>query len=112
MDQPCNQEHLVQIAKDLTQWQVVAYHLGLKEAEVEEIDDMPGSLPEKRIKMLLKWKNKLEDVATYRRLSECLSSMRRNDLAQKVIELHRVEASLTFHSRTFQRLIDVLITSG
>lgn len=86
-DKPCHQEHLVDIAQDLTQWEVVALALGLKEAEVDDIDVECRSLPEKRIKMLLKWKSKFGIKATYRRLSESLSSIKREDLAQKVRDL-------------------------
>ena len=40
LDHPCSEDHLVIIAKDLTQWEMVAYVLGLSEAEVEEIDKL------------------------------------------------------------------------
>ena len=91
MDKPCHQEHLLTIAQDITQWEVLALRLGLKEAEVEDIEkDGSGrirSLPEKRIKMLLQWKSLFKNQATYSRLSECLSCIKRIDLAEKVIEL-------------------------
>ena len=52
MDQPCHQEHLTTLAQELTQWEVVALALGLKEAEVDEVEGSGRSLPERRIKML------------------------------------------------------------
>eukprot|EP00731_Ephydatia_muelleri_P031349 Em0022g863a len=45
MDKPCHEEHLVQIAQDLTQWEMVAFALGLKEDEVEDIN-RTGTLPQ------------------------------------------------------------------
>ena len=113
MDNPCHEEHLVQIAQDLTQWEVVAFALGLKEDEVEDIN-RTGTLPVKKINMLRKWKRKYEisNLATYRRLSEGLSRIMRSDLAQKVIELSRepiIDASVSVlaqHLKTFYKDAD------
>eukprot|EP00731_Ephydatia_muelleri_P038645 Em0842g1a len=111
MDKPCHEEHLVQIAQDLTQWEMVAFALGLKEDEVEDIN-RTGTLPVKKINMLLKWKRKFDNLATYRRLSEGLSLIMRSDLAQKVIELSRepiIDASVSVlaqHLKTFYKDVD------
>ena len=81
MDRPCSNSHLIMIAKDLTDWETVAYVLGLSEAEVEAVDGTDKSLPLKRIKMLMKWKNKYKENATYERLAKAFSVLDRNDTA-------------------------------
>lgn len=110
MDQPCHQEHLTSLAQDLTQWQVVALTLGLEESEVEEVEECGENLPERRIRMLLKWKSKFNIGATYRRLYDCLSSLKRNDLAEKVRELSstpvRYVAELAKSLKTFYETND------
>ena len=90
---------------------MVAFALGLKEDEVEDIN-RTGTLPVKKINMLLKWKRKFDNLATYRRLSEGLSLIMRSDLAQKVIELSRepiIDASVSVlvqHLKTFYKDAD------
>ena len=111
MDQPCHQEHLTSLAQDLTQWEVVALALGLKESEVEEVEECGKNLPEKKVRMLLKWKSKFNVGATYQRLCDCLSSLKRNDLADKVKELSttplRCVSELAKSLKTFYETNDV-----
>ena len=99
LDRPCSEDHLVIIAKDLTQWEMVAYILGLSEAEVEEIDESykPTELPLKRIKMLMKWKNKYKENATYQRLITAFSFLDRCDMAERVRELSTTPPSGGVH---------------
>ena len=44
-------------------------------------------LPLKRVKMLMKWKNKYKENATYQRLITAFSSLERCDMAERVREL-------------------------
>ena len=99
LDRPCSEDHLVIIAKDLTQWEMVAYILGLSEAEVEEIDESckPTELPLKRVKMLMKWKNKYKESATYQRLITAFSFLERCDMAERVRELSTTHSSGGVH---------------
>ena len=99
LDRPCSEDLLVIIAKDLTDWKMVAYILGLSEAEVEEIDESckPTELPLKRIKMLMKWKNKYKENATYHRLITAFSFLERCDMAERVRELATTPSSGGVH---------------
>ena len=99
MDRPCPDDHLMIVAKDLTQWETVAYILGLSEAEVEEVDKSYKSdeLPLKRIKMLMKWKNKYKENATYQRLITAFSFLERCDMAERVRELSTTPSSEGVH---------------
>ena len=99
IDRPCPDDHLMIVAKDLTQWETV---LGLSEAEVEEIDESykPTELPLKRIKMLMKWKNKYKENATYQRLITAFSFLERCDMAERVRELSTTPSSGGVHYST------------
>ena len=76
LDSPCSDDHLAILAKDLTAWEKVACALGLSGADVEDIDLSYKSLPRKRIKMLMKWKKKCKENATYQRLIQPSEKMR------------------------------------
>ena len=97
MDRPCSNDHLALIAKDLTDWKTVAYVLGLSQAEVEDVDgpqdQAPTTLPLKRIKMLMKWKNKFQELATYQRIATAFSVLERNDMAERVREISATRSS-------------------
>lgn len=85
MDRTCSETHLAMIANDLTDWELLAYGLGLSDAEVEEVDRTYRALPLKRVKMLLKWKKKYKEKATYERLAKAFCShLSRNDMADRV----------------------------
>ena len=96
LDRPCSEDLLVIIAKDLTQWEMI---LGLSEAEVEEVDLSYKSdeLPLKRIKMLMKWKNKYKENGTYQRLITAFSFLKRCDMAERVRELSTTPSSGRVH---------------
>eukprot|EP00731_Ephydatia_muelleri_P010311 Em0005g897a len=102
LDRPCSEDHLAIIAKDLTHWEMVANILGLSEAEVEEVDLSYKSdeLPLKRIKMLMKWKNKYKEDATYERLIKAFSFLKRCDMAERVRELSTTPPSGGVHYST------------
>ena len=83
MNHLCSDNHLAMIAKDLTNWEIVAV-LGLSEAEVEEVNLTYRTLPLKRVKMLLRWKKKYKEDATYEGLVTAFSLLKRNDMADRV----------------------------
>ena len=87
LDSPCSDDHLAILAKDLTAWEKVACALGLSGADVEEIDLSYKSLPRKRIKMLMKWKKKYKENATYQRLIVTFNRLERCDMAERVREV-------------------------
>ena len=89
MDRLCSDDHLVIIAEGLVEWEMAAYILGLSEAEVEEIDKSYTStdIPLKRIKMLMKWKNKYKEDATYQRLVTAFSFLERYVTVEHVCKL-------------------------
>ena len=87
MDRPCSETHLAMIAKDLTDWQMVAYVLGLSDAEVEEVDETYRTHELKRVKMLLKWKNKCKKDATYQRLTTTFIFLNKNRMVDRVREV-------------------------
>ena len=66
---------------------------------MEEVDKSYKSdeLPLKRIKMLMKWKNKYKENATYQRLSTAFSSLERCDMAERVRELSTTPSSEGVH---------------
>ncbi|KAL5493910.1 hypothetical protein EMCRGX_G015148 [Ephydatia muelleri] len=97
LDRPCSDDHLAIIAEDLTEWEMIAYVLGVSEAEVEEVDLAFQSLPLKRIKMLMKWKNKYKENATYHRLITAFSFLDRCDMAERVRELSTTPSSGGVH---------------
>ena len=87
LNQPCSENHLRMIAKNLTEWQMMAYILGLSEAEIEEVGITYTTLPDQRYNMLLNWKNKLKEGATYQILIDAFTSMKKIDMAEIVREL-------------------------
>ena len=93
MDRPCSDDHLKVIAKDLTDWETVAYALGLSDAEVEDVDRTYQKLPLKRIKMLMKWKKKFQELATYQRIATAFCFLKRNDMAERVREISATPSS-------------------
>ena len=87
MDRPCSETHLAMIAKDLTDWKNVAYVLELSDAEVEEVDETYRTHELKRVKMLLKWKNKCKKDATYQRLTTAFIFLNKNRMVDRVREV-------------------------
>ena len=97
LDCPCSDTHLMKIANDLTDWEIVAYALGISQAEVEEVDRMYETLPLKGANMLLKWKNKLKGDATYQRIITAFSFLERHDMADRVLRVSTTPSSECAH---------------
>ena len=83
---PCSKEHLLEIAKRLTNWRNAAPWLGLDPASVETWD-YDGHLNEegKRQKMLTEWKQRKGCEATYEALANVLLKVDRTDLAEELL---------------------------
>ena len=86
LDKKCSDDHLRSISLFLD-WQTVAPHLGLSEADQEEIESDGKKDSVKRLKTLMKWKAKFAFKATYGRLIKVLLTTGRADHAEEVCKL-------------------------
>ena len=88
LDQPCTQEHLIEIAPSVIQWQTVAPFLGLTEGDEEAIVTRnPNNVNAQKIAMLRTWKERFGSIATYRKLAEAFWKVGKTDLAERVCSL-------------------------
>ena len=87
MDQPSKDEDLCEIALAITDWQSMAPFLGLTEAQESEIKEDSDNARVKKIKMLRKWRNKLGEKATYRKLAEILLKLGETGAAENLCKL-------------------------
>ena len=93
-NQPCTNYHLSKIALHITQWQTIAPHLRLEEADEEEIvTKCPNNVRAQSLEMLRKWRKKNGDKATYRRLAKVFWKVDRVDLAGRVCNVLTSECS-------------------
>ena len=74
LDQECSQQILLSLAKHCVEWQLIGFHLELTKADIVAVDGDYGSVDEKRIGMLGRWKEKFAFKATYRVFIEALLS--------------------------------------
>ena len=74
LDQECSQQVLLSLAKHCVDWQLIGFHLELTKADIVAVDGDYGSVDEKRIGMLGRWKEKFAFKATYRVFIEALLS--------------------------------------
>ena len=74
MDQECSQQVLLSLAKHCVEWQLIGFHLELTKSDIVAVNGDYGSVDEKRIGMLGRWKEKFAFKATYRLLIEALLS--------------------------------------
>ena len=72
LDQECSQQVLLSLAKRCVEWQLIGRHLRLTEADIAAVDGDNRTVDEKRIGMLVKWKEKHSFEATYRVFIEAL----------------------------------------
>ena len=86
--QPCSDEHLRDISREIAQWQDIAPDLGLSATdEVDIVGSPPRSVQAQRLAMLRIWKQRLGSRATYEELAKAFSRCRRQDLVEKISEL-------------------------
>ena len=64
LDQPCDDDHLLELSLSVTEWQSISPFLGLGRREEEEIEHYRPK--RRRLEMLWKWREKLGLAATYR----------------------------------------------
>lgn len=81
--QPTDEE-LELLSRELETWKPLGRQLGFKEAQLISIHKDNEEWPEKKIQMLIKWKQRESKDATYRVLYRalCYSTVERTDLAQ------------------------------
>lgn len=84
----CSDDHILEISSFLTNWELVANHLGLQPPQIEVIKhDASNNLQLKRLKTLQKWKTCFVFDATYRKLLEALLKNGSTDLVVEVCRL-------------------------
>lgn len=87
LNQRCSEKHLVKIATQYCgEWQMIGYHLNLTEDEISAINYNCPSTEQKRVRVLMKWRDKYSHKATYKVLVEAFLSNKRVDTAQRIIE--------------------------
>ena len=65
LEQPCDDDHLLELSLSVTEWQSISPFLGLDETDEEAIiENYQPSL--RRLQMVRKWKKKFGQAATYR----------------------------------------------
>ncbi len=88
IDQECNDEHILEIYRDLPKWEQVASHLGLKDTDIEDIYHKAGREVElMRLHTLKKWKRRDPGKATYRVLLTALLKCGCVSSAEQLCEL-------------------------
>ena len=82
----CSDQHLKNIAEELTEWRLTASWLGLKRTMVDDLDkSVRFDEGDKRHRMLEDWQKKKGAEATYWALAEALLQVGRTDLAEKLL---------------------------
>ena len=93
LEKPCSDEHIVEIAREITSWQLIAPDLGLTAVEEETIVQNHHDVQIQRREMLRTWKQKFGSKATYGSLAKAFYKTKRVDLVEKVIALLTEEAA-------------------
>lgn len=94
LDQPCEDNHLSEVALSLTDWQTMAPFLGLTEMDERAIVCRHQlDLVKQNIAMLRKWKSEFGVEATYRKLAEVLFKLRKCDIVEKLCHILLREAA-------------------
>ncbi len=88
LDQPCQEEHLCEVARHITDWLILAPLLGISRAEDREIvGNWPRNTAKQKIEFLRKWQEKRGRKATYRRLCKTFIKVGELPLAEKVCDV-------------------------
>ena len=72
LKQECSRQLLLSLAKCCVEWRRIALHLELTDADIAAIDGDNRTIDEKRIGMLVRWREKLAFKATYKVFVEAL----------------------------------------
>ena len=86
LDKKITREHIVEFSYLLSDWEMVAAHLGIDDNAVEGLKEDHARSAPRRLYMLKKWVSANGENATYRRLGEVFVKMRKVDGAEKVFE--------------------------
>ena len=81
----CTDEHILQVGETIA-WKAVGNYL-LTPVELEDIETDGHNEPDRRHKMLRKWKQKCSSKATYKALIEAMLKAKRRDQAGGVCAL-------------------------
>ena len=83
----CSERLLLKLANFCVNWQLIGRHLNLTEADLAAVDGDNRTEEEKRIGMLLKWREKFAFNATYKSLIEAFLA---NERIQTAVDACKV----------------------
>ena len=66
LDTPCGDDHLMELALGLSDWQEVALFLRLEDSEMMEVQEEAKGVRARNFKVLRRWRQKFGEQATYR----------------------------------------------
>ncbi len=92
LDQPCQDKHLCQVAREITNWPFLAPFLGIKLSEVEAIRGRwPYDVTAQKLELLRQWqrKHRRKGKDTYRNLCKAFLKAQEATLANKVCDVLR-----------------------
>ena len=78
---------LLDVAKLCVEWQLIGQYLKLTVAEISAVDGDKGTVEEKRVAMLEKWREKFAYKATYQVLIEALLAAGKSSCAIDVAKI-------------------------
>lgn len=86
LKQKCSDEHIREIALNLTSWELYAPYLGLSTAEIDGIKEDAHKHEQRTLRTLQKWKSKAVFKATYGALVDVCIKLRNAELAEKICQ--------------------------
>ena len=92
--QICTDQHLSEVARQITEWESIAPDFELDEVDEEEIvKKYPKKVKAQNLAMLRRWRKKRGDKATYKRLAKVFWKVDRTDLVVKLCKILSRESS-------------------
>ena len=85
LDKPCSDLDLACLACELTEWERVAPHLGISEAEADEVRHDSKSYWHQKRDVLRKWKHKQGSGATYRKIITVFCELDKQNLSEELV---------------------------
>lgn len=97
LNQQCSEKHLVKIAAHYCDnWQMIGHYLNLMKNEISAINENYTTAEEKRVRVLMKWREQFSHKATYKVLIEAFLSDKQVDTARKIIEWLRNQSEYLY----------------